>query len=246
MAPEVFPSHTVTYLLLAGLVAYQESGESSQFIRGSMDIRLWDAKKQQSKECSELVKQEICHANAIHGQLVAQKQRQAAALAAATDVDSVPIVRKALYNEIVSLSGQKRTLPDATIKSSESVEESVTPDKAATELPDPSKKRFSATTFDLSMPHELPSSHAECECFVNTRVCKHFGTPRTLYFGTVVSFLPPDAATEDDEPLWHILYDDNDDEDFTWAELRRHRKMYAKRRHLDPKHRCKLHYSAPC
>ena len=210
-------------------MAYQESGESPQFISGSMDNRLWEAKIQQSKECAGLVKKEIGHAHAILGQIAVQKQRQAAALAAttaATDVDSVPIASDAQASKVPPLLGQKRSIQDSTA-----------PDEAAAELPNPTKKRLSATNLDLQIPHELPSSHAECECFVNLRICKYFGKPRTLYFGTVMSFLPLEAETEDDEPLWHVKYDDSDHEDYTWAELRKHRNMYVKRRQLDPKQR---------
>ena len=214
--------------LLDGLVAYHQHGECKQYLCDILDGRQWDAKKHQAKECAEIVKQEISRVKALHEQL-ASKKKQAAELAAAatSDVDAVPIASNAPANHVSQISGQKRSLQGVASKSAGRVMR----DAASAVLPSPAKKR-QTQEFEASMSNELPSSHAECESFVKTRICKYFGKPRTLYFGTVVSFSPADA--EDDEPLWHVVYDDNDEEDYTWPELRKRRKMYAKRRQMDP------------
>jgi hypothetical protein len=58
--------------------------------------------------------------------------------------------------------------------------------------------------------------------FIGQRVAKYFG--EEVYFGTVKKFSPP--ATKKDGDLWHIVYDDDDQEDFDYKELKKAVALY--------------------
>jgi hypothetical protein len=96
----------------------------------------------------------------------------------------------------------------------------------------PSKKIKSSAVAESKTKPTSPSSVADGESYVNCRVCKFFETPPQLFFGTVTQFRP--AESKDDEPLWRIVYDDDDSEDYTFKELVKRRKLYAKKCGLDP------------
>lgn len=64
---------------------------------------------------------------------------------------------------------------------------------------------------------------ADPQAYVTRRVAKYFG--KILYFGTVVYFIPP--AENEDEGLWHIQYDDGDNEDYYALELAKFLKLYS-------------------
>ena len=58
--------------------------------------------------------------------------------------------------------------------------------------------------------------------YVGQRVAKYFGTE--VYFGTVRKFIPP--TTKKDVDLWHIVYDDDDQEDYDHKDLRKGLALY--------------------
>merc|ERR1712032_916215 len=70
-----------------------------------------------------------------------------------------------------------------------------------------------------------------CKIFVNdspknyikTRVAKRFGG--TLYFGTITHYRR--------EGLWHVLYDDGDEEDYDRKDLIKAEKLYDKNKTKD-------------
>ena len=76
--------------------------------------------------------------------------------------------------------------------------------------------------------HKLAAPDTLC----GVRIAKFFG--KRLYFGTVQSV---SSATENAEgvKLWHILYDDDDKEDFDEDELREQRRLYNEHKDADDK-----------
>ena len=68
--------------------------------------------------------------------------------------------------------------------------------------------------------------------FVNKRIVKYFPDMEEWYYGTVEYFSGKDGnGTE----LWHIQYDDDDQEDFDFSELREGIMNYEKRKDKDEK-----------
>lgn len=68
------------------------------------------------------------------------------------------------------------------------------------------------------------------EGFVKSRVCKEFAN--IWYFGTVTEYLAPEEPG--DEAVWRVVYDDEDQEDYTFDELVQHLNEYKDLAHLDP------------
>lgn len=58
--------------------------------------------------------------------------------------------------------------------------------------------------------------------YVNLRCAKAFGPD--VYFGTITKYITPPTARDDE--LWHVLYDDDDSEDFDSKDLRRALSLY--------------------
>ena len=64
------------------------------------------------------------------------------------------------------------------------------------------------------------------ESLVHTRIAKQFGND--IHFGTILTYFP-----NNDNPLWHVMYDDGDNEDLNSSELTRSTELYAKHRSND-------------
>lgn len=71
---------------------------------------------------------------------------------------------------------------------------------------------------------------------LNLRVSKYFDVDgkQILYFGTVLDFFPADSVT-DEEDLWHVVYDDDDEEDYDLTQLIDCLNLYEKKKHADKK-----------
>lgn len=67
--------------------------------------------------------------------------------------------------------------------------------------------------------------------YVGKRVAKYFG--EDVFFGTVEKYIPP--TSPNDEDLWHIHYDDEDQEDYDLKDLRKNLKIYEKHQDKDTK-----------
>jgi hypothetical protein len=68
---------------------------------------------------------------------------------------------------------------------------------------------------------------------VGVRICKMFNGED--YFGSVASYSKASAEGDDEVDLWHIIYDDGDEEDYDLEELRKRRTRYKNKAALDPK-----------
>jgi hypothetical protein len=69
--------------------------------------------------------------------------------------------------------------------------------------------------------------------YVGLRVAKYFpgeGETEELYFGTIDYV----SVQDDDEVLWHVLYDDDDSEDYDENEVKKQVKLYAEKKNEDP------------
>lgn len=78
------------------------------------------------------------------------------------------------------------------------------------------KKRVRAAGAELDDPEEL----------VNKRVAKWFGD--SLFFGTIEYF-------DEGEKWWHVIYDDDDQEDFDSKQVRTALALYEQNKKSDPK-----------
>jgi pantothenate kinase type III len=72
-------------------------------------------------------------------------------------------------------------------------------------------------------PEPAPGNQAK---YIDRRVAKHFG--KDLYFGSVDEFYNPDGVD-----LWHVTYDDGDQEDFELDELIPAFEEYRKNKNMD-------------
>jgi hypothetical protein len=73
-------------------------------------------------------------------------------------------------------------------------------------------------------PEPAPGNQTK---YMDRRVAKHFG--KDLYFGSVDEFYNPDGVD-----LWHVTYDDGDQEDFELDELMPAFEEYRKNKNKDP------------
>jgi hypothetical protein len=71
------------------------------------------------------------------------------------------------------------------------------------------------------------SASANQTKYIDRRVAKHFG--KDLYFGSIDEFYNPDGVD-----LWHVTYDDGDQEDFELDELIPAFEEYRKNKNKDP------------
>lgn len=69
--------------------------------------------------------------------------------------------------------------------------------------------------------------------YVNLRVAKMFGPE--LYFGTITKFIAP--PTSQDDELWHVRYDDDDNEDYDAKDLKKALNLYKANINKDKKNR---------
>merc|ERR1712025_1388288 len=76
--------------------------------------------------------------------------------------------------------------------------------------------------FKLSVQCTSPSgsqsstdSKKDPECYLGKRIGKEFG--RDIFFGKIVSY---------DDELWHVEYDDGDEEDYDINDLKKYQKTY--------------------
>ena len=75
--------------------------------------------------------------------------------------------------------------------------------------------------------------------YLNLRVAKTFdledetGKPyESVFFGTIDRFV---ETSDEDPPLWHVQYDDDDEEEFDENDLKEALKLYKKEKKNDPK-----------
>jgi hypothetical protein len=70
--------------------------------------------------------------------------------------------------------------------------------------------------------------------YVNERVAKAFPSQEDdtfeIYFGTIDGFV---ASSEDDHPLWHVQYDDDDEEEFDEYDVKKAIRLYLKEKSHD-------------
>jgi len=94
------------------------------------------------------------------------------------------------------------------------------------------RKEAEASSVD-GPPSKKPKLAPEGE-FSGQRIAKYFEVEGTtdLYFGSVDQFV---SAKENDEnvDLWHITFDDGDQEDFTRHDVIKARKLYQENAHKD-------------
>ena len=64
--------------------------------------------------------------------------------------------------------------------------------------------------------------------FIGLRIAKCFG--EDVFFGTIKKYIEP-ASSEPD--LWHIVYDDDDQEDYDAKDLRKAIALYKTKRFKD-------------
>jgi len=122
-----------------------------------------------------------------------------------------------------SIEREKTSILKSSLKESEITNDSITSRKLRNMSP--SRKRVERNA--LSSQGQTKS----CKVFVNdnprtyikTRVAKRFG--RTLYFGTITHYRR--------EGLWHVLYDDGDEEDYDRKDLSKAEKLYDKNKNKD-------------
>ena len=88
----------------------------------------------------------------------------------------------------------------------------------------PSSSRKGSVSNERKRPIDIEDLHASPKRYVKWRVAKRFDDE--MYYGTVEKYLPPEE--DDDEDLWHILYDDGDTEDLNAKEMIRHIKKFQK------------------
>jgi len=88
----------------------------------------------------------------------------------------------------------------------------------------PSDDHSSKRAKNSATPKSYPRS------FVNTRIAKLFG--EDAFFGTVKKYIKPALST--DLELWHIMYDDQDEEDFDAEDMKEAQLLYRNKRKLDP------------
>jgi len=76
----------------------------------------------------------------------------------------------------------------------------------------------------------------EPKSVLNLRVSKYFDVDgkQVLYFGTVQEFFPADTVT-DQEDLWHVVYDDDDEEDYDITQIIDCLHLYEKKKNADKK-----------
>ncbi|GKY98354.1 hypothetical protein MPSEU_000793000 [Mayamaea pseudoterrestris] len=213
------------------LIAYYEKGEKQSYyaIKGSdNDAALWASKREAVKECATLLetcsdvikalqKKESNDADEI------MDGDDATPLKAEPAAHAASVFGKQSNAETPQVLQQKRENVGVAAGTVVAAESSESPAKKHKSMP------ASAAKSDLSSP---PTTLADCESYLNTRVCKYF--EKLLYFGTVAEYLPPIPTDPTDEPFWHIVYDDGDQEDYTYDELVKCRRLYAKKGLLDP------------
>ena len=214
-------------LELDGLRVYYERGEKKRFVDGASkpETKLWETKKEQALKCAEWLQEESSRIKTLRSPPV--KLEKPTALLSITAVPGsvskgrTPLLQSKTTEQLVTApsSGQEQRSLDAL--SSNGDKDSMPSIQSTT------KKRKSSDSV-TSSSKALPS-RAECESFVNSRVCKYFWDPPTLFFGSVAEF-----SMEEGLPLWHVVYDDDDSEDLSWKELRKSRSLYASLGGSDP------------
>jgi hypothetical protein len=75
---------------------------------------------------------------------------------------------------------------------------------------------------------KTPSKKQSPFSYIGQRVAKFFGDD--VFFGTIKKYIEPGAGEFD---LWHIVYDDDDQEDFDSKDLRKALNLYKQRRSED-------------
>ena len=98
-----------------------------------------------------------------------------------------------------------------------------------------SKKRGPAGPASKSPPNKVAktksfSKKLDPQAYIGARVSKMFGAD--VYYGTITSYIPAPSAKDDD--LWHVLYDDDDSEDFDAKDLKKALNLYRQKEAGDP------------
>ena len=101
-----------------------------------------------------------------------------------------------------------------------------------------SKKRGPGGTPTKAPPNKVAktksfSKKVDPHSYVNSRVSKMFGDD--TYYGTITKYIAAPSAKDDD--LWHVLYDDDDSEDFDAKDLKKALALYKQKSKGDPKAR---------
>ena len=143
--------------------------------------------------------------------------------------------REALTKIQVNLEGnndkiKKRKIElDAAKKKDGSIIKTVCPEEKSKPKEDESKAK--------KRPRPNPKMEmADPKKFVGKRIAKFFDDPteedpdnQIIYFGTI------DRFTTAGKTLWHVTYDDNDEEEFDFNEIRSVILLYAKNQEDDEK-----------
>lgn len=101
-----------------------------------------------------------------------------------------------------------------------------------------SKKRGPLGTPTKGPPNKVAktksfSNKVDPHSYVNSRVSKMFG--EETYYGTITKYIA--APTAKDDHLWHVLYDDDDSEDFDAKDLKKALALYKQKCKGDKKAR---------
>ncbi|KAL7576518.1 hypothetical protein ACA910_018017 [Epithemia clementina (nom. ined.)] len=89
--------------------------------------------------------------------------------------------------------------------------------------PESSSKKFQITAAEIKR---------DSTSYVSRRVAKKFDG--AVYFGTIGAYTPPAENEDEDAALWHVEYDDGDEEDYDVHEMVKYLKLYASKQHEDP------------
>ena len=88
-------------------------------------------------------------------------------------------------------------------------------------------QRVSLTIKTKIEKKEEPPQEEQQDEYINQRIAKDFDGK--IYYGTINEFW-----TEGTEPRWHVLYDDDDEEDFGRSSLMKSVLLYTKEKKKDP------------
>jgi len=105
---------------------------------------------------------------------------------------------------------QKRTI------TANNILESLSPKKKKRYSPLENEPKFKDSSFKKEKKRPNPDS------YIRKRIAKNFDG--NIYFGTITEYKKEDSM---DEGFWHVLYDDNDEEEFDANDLSMALDLYA-------------------